>query len=209
MAKWISPTAAMNLIFDDPARIGADESYGFGVQWANVDGERSLTADLARAKLQPRKPTSVEITVAGSDWAVTAHDYRLIMAPGVADVRGPRELFETYDGALPKGQNLLAVIQTLRFDPDQPRHAMMQAAHLYVSMCLQPKRLTTMIVQHMPCDLRSARAPHVHLLTLARTHRLSGFGEVHALFEEAPAEMHRAFADDWQRFKTALGKIGA
>jgi hypothetical protein len=208
--NWISPAKTMDMLYDDPAHTGPDAEFGFALLWAS-DGKdgRHRTADLARAKLQPRKPSAAEIAVAGSEWAVTAADHRLLLADGVADVRNARELFENYDAQLTPGQNLLAVVQTLRFSPSMPRHGMMHAAYMYCSLCLQPKKLSSLIVQHMPSDARSARAPHLHVITPVRTHRLSGFGSTHAAFEDAPAKMHRAFEADWLRIISALAKLSS
>ena len=208
MSKWISPGAAMDMVFDDPARTGPSSDFGFAILWA-TDGKGGAhrAADLARAKLQPCKPAAHAAAPGTAGWATTAHDHRLVLAHGVPDMSA-REMVEGYDVA-DAGQNLLAVVQTLQFDADLPRHAMMHMAYMYTAMCLQPKRLSSLIVQHMPGDARSIRAPHVHVLTLTRTHRISGFGEVHAVFDDAPADMHRAFEADWHRVRDALVRIGA
>lgn len=208
MAKWISPSAAMNMVFDDPARVGSDSDFAFAILWASDGkGRDHSVADLARAKLQPCKPGTNALASQTAGWPTTACDYRLVLARGVPDISA-RELTEAYDRA-EGGQNLLAIVQTLRFDADLPRHAMMHAAYMYAAMSLQPKRLSSIIVQHMPSDARSVRAPHVHVLTLARTHRLSGFGEVHSIFDDSPAQMHRAFETDWRKVRDALVSIGA
>lgn len=206
--KWISPAQAMDMVYDDPARIGPDPDFGFALLWSgDGKGGDHRTADLARAKLQPRKPTAAEIAATGTEWAVTAADHRLVLANGVADVSGPRAFFESYDAAILPGQNLLAVVQTLRFPPSMPRHAMMHAAYMHVALCLQPKALSSLIVQHMPADIRSSRGPHLHVVTPVLTHHLSGYSAVHPIFDDAPADMHRAFAADWQRMRAALAKL--
>lgn len=205
--KWISPAKTMDMLYDDPARAGPDSEFGFALLWATDSaGNRHRVADLARAKLQPRKPTAAEIAAAGSGWAVTAADHRLLLADGVADVASARELFEAYDAQVAPGQNLLAIVQTLRFPPSMPRHGMMHAAYMYGALCLQPKKLSSLIVQHMPADARSERQPHVHLVTPVLTHYLSGYASVHAVFDDPPAEMHRAFAADWRRISSAIAK---
>ncbi|SOB81154.1 hypothetical protein SAMN06297144_1426 [Sphingomonas guangdongensis] len=203
MAKWTSPAAAADMVFDDPARLGSGSHFGFAILWAENRGERAKTADLACAKLQPAKPKG-EGVQKDETWAVTASDHRLLLAAGTPDIASPKVLFDSYDADVCANQNLLAVVQTLRFDPDLPRHTMMQHAYLYASLTLHPKRLSSLIVQHMPGDIRSARAPHVHILTLARVHRISGWGQVHEVFDDPPAEMHRAFLADWERFNGAL-----
>jgi len=38
------------------------------------------------------------------------------------------------------------------------------------------------------------------------THHLSGFAAVHPVFEDTPADMHRAFQADWLRVREALAK---
>ncbi|MFD1789593.1 hypothetical protein ACFSC3_18725 [Sphingomonas floccifaciens] len=207
---WMSPAKAMDMVFDDPARIGPDANFGFALLWSgDGKGHAHRTADLARAKLQPRKPTATEITAADAEWVITAADHRLVQANGVADVSGPKAFFESYDAAVLPGQNLLAVIQTLRFSPSLPRHAMMHAAYMHVALCLQPKALSSLIVQHMPSDIRSSRGPHVHIITPVLTHHLSGYSAVHPMFEDGPADMHRAFAADWQRVRAALARLPA
>ncbi|MBN2973341.1 hypothetical protein JW805_15125 [Roseomonas aeriglobus] len=205
---WISPANAMSMVFDDPARVGPDSDFGFALLWSgDGKGGSHRTADLARAKLQPRKPSAADIKAAGPEWAVTAADHRLLLADGVADVCGARVFFESYDAAVRPGQNLLAVVQTLRFPPSLPRHAMMHAAYMYVALCLQPKALSSLIVQHMPSDIRSNRAPHLHIVTPVLTHHLSGYSAVHPMFEDTPAVMHRSFASDWQRVRQALATL--
>lgn len=205
MSDWISPAAAANMVFDDPARLGSDTDFGFAILWSGGPGLRAKTADLARAKLQPRKPEGLS---GGAPWPITAFDHRLLLAPGTPDIASPQMLFESYDAEVPANQNLLAIVQTLRFDPDLPRHVMMHHAYMYAAICLYPKRLSSLVVQHMPGDARSARAPHVHVLTLARLHRLSGWGAVHEVFNDPPADMHRAFAGDWERFCAAMKRGG-
>lgn len=208
MVKWISPGAAMDMVFDNPAHTSSDSDFGFALLWATDGaGGKHCAADLACAKLQPCKPTATSPVPVTAGWATTAYDHRLVLARGVPDMSA-RDLVMSYDAA-DAGQNLLAVVQTLRFDADLPRHAMMHMAYMYTAMCLQPKRLSSIIVQHMPGDARSIRTPHLHVLTLCRTHRLSGFGEVHAVFDDTPADMHRAFEADWHRVRDALEKIGA
>lgn len=208
--KWISPAQTMDMLYDDPARTGPDSNYGFALQWAgDGKGGAHRVADLARAKLQPRKPTAAEIAAVGEDWAVTAADYRLLLADGVGDVVSPRELFERYDAHIQPGQNLLAVVQTLRFPASLPRHGMMHAAYMYTALCMQPRHLSSLIVQHMPSDARSSRSPHVHIVTPVLTHHLSGFAAVHAMFDDPPAQMHRMFEDDWHRIRTALEEMSA
>lgn len=208
--KWISPAQAMDMVYDDPARIGPDPDFGFALLWSgDGKGGSHRTADLARAKLQPRKPTAAEIAAAGREWAVTAADHRLVLANGVADVSGPMAFFENYDAAVLPRQNLLAVVQTLRFPPSLPRHAMMHAAYMHVALCLQPKTLSSLIVQHMPADMLSSRRPHLHVITPVLTHHLSGYSAIHPMFEDNPVDMHRAFAADWRRVRTALAKLHA
>lgn len=60
--KWISPAQAMDMVYDDPAHLGADPEFGFALLWAgDGKGGAHRTADLARAKLQPRKPTLSDV----------------------------------------------------------------------------------------------------------------------------------------------------
>lgn len=117
------------MVFDDPARIGPDADCGFALLWSGYGkGGTHRAVDLACAKLQPRKPSAAEIKAVGSEWAVTAAYHRVLLADGVADVSGARAFFESHDAAILPRQDLLAVVQTLRFPPSLPRHAMMDAA---------------------------------------------------------------------------------
>ncbi|KQN21435.1 hypothetical protein ASE86_14515 [Sphingomonas sp. Leaf33] len=74
---------------------------------------------------------------------------------------------------------------------------------MYVALCLQPKVLSSLIVQHMPSDIRSNRGPHVHVITPILTHHICGYAAVHPVFNDAPADRHLAFAADWRRVRTA------
>jgi hypothetical protein len=206
MSKWISPAASMDMVYDDPAGRGPDTDFGFALLWASGrKGDEQSSVDLARAKLQPRKPASSKEP---NDAVITASDYRLVLAAGVPDLHHPLDLFRAYEDQRLPGQKLLAVVQTLRFDPDQPRHAMMQTAHVYASFWLRRRRLSSLLVQHVPGDAGSARGrPHVHILTPVRAHRLSGFGEIDAQCRIDPTAMHVAFERDWQAARDLLARL--
>lgn len=206
MSNWISPAAAADMTFDDPAREGPGD-YGFAILWAKGKVGRHSTADLARAKLQPRKPTAAERRAAGSAWVVTARDHSLLLAPGTPDLASPQALFEAYDATLPDRQNVLAVVETLRFDQNLPRHTMMQRAYLYASLYLQPRALSSLVVLHMPGDIGSDRQPHAHIVTLARRHYQSGFAAEDPLFSANPADMHREFRNSWLQFNEQVKVI--
>lgn len=206
---WINPGTAMNLVFDDPAHLGPDPDFGFAVVWSMATDRQTpvYTADVARAKLQPRQPTAAEYEAAGGSWPVTAHDHRLVLAQNAPDPDDLSSLCRTYDRGAGDRQKMLAVMQTCRFSPDTSRHSMFEAVHLYAALCFRPKHLTSLIVQHVPADMQSARQPHVHMMTFIRTHRTSGFGEVHELFRDTPAQMHEQFRNDWLRFRSTLANI--
>lgn len=209
MSEWISPAGSMDMVFDDPARRGPDADFGFALLWASVrDGEAQSSVELARAKLQPRRPTAAEYAAAPGAEAITAADFRLVMAAGVPDLEHPLDLFESYEAQRLPGEKLLLAIQTLRFDPDQPRHTMMQAAHIYTSFWLRRERLSSLLMLHTPGDAGSARGrPHVHVVTPVRTHRLSGFGHIAPLFRPKPAEMHATFEGYWRTAREDLRKL--
>ncbi|KHL24131.1 hypothetical protein PK98_15245 [Croceibacterium mercuriale] len=131
--------------------------------------------------------------------------YRLIPADGVPDPDSLQAFFHTYDCQTVQGVTLLGALQTLRFDPDMPRWQMMHRAYLYVSAVLQPRKLSSILVQHMPSDARSAARPHVHIFTLSLEHRASGFGRVHPDFRDHPADMQLKYEAEWNAFRTAHG----
>jgi hypothetical protein len=206
MNPWISPAQAMKLVYDDPAGTGPDADFGFAMLWARTrdGGETRNLTDLVRAKLQPRRPTEQEMQSAGAPWPVTAWDHRLVLADGVPDPDSPQALFEAYDRAtLHAPPTLLAIVQTLRFEPGLFRHEMMHAAYMYVASTMQPRRLSSLVIQHMPGDARSARRPHVHVVTPCLEHTRAGFGQGHALFNQSPTDMHLALQAEWHRFRDA------
>lgn len=204
MTNWISPSEAADMVYDDPAKLGADTDFKFAIYWARGKGGATTSvADLARAKLQPRRPTDEEVAAAGVEWAVTAHDYRLVLAPRTADVPGPRRLFEDYDADVAPGQNITAIVQTLVFPKDRTIHDQMDMTLTYATTFLRPKQLSSLIVQHRAGGSRSARLPHTHIVTLTATADAVGYSEQHSMFADKPAEMHRQFADDWRRFVKA------
>lgn len=204
MTKWISPSETANMVYDDPAKLGGDTDFKFAIYWArDKDGRVNSVADLARAKLQPRRPTDDEIAAAGAEWAITAHDYRLVLAPRAADVPGPRRLFEDFDVDVAPGQNLIAIVQTLVFPKDRTIHDQMDMTLTYAMTFLRPKQLSSLIVQHRAGGSRSARLPHTHILTLTATADAAGYSEEHAMFTDTPADMHRQFEADWRRFLKA------
>lgn len=209
MTKWISPAASMDMVYDDPAGRGPNEEFGFALLWASGrDGAAQSSVDLARAKLQPRKPRAAGSASGDDEAAITASDHRLVLAAGVPDLSHPLDLFRSYEQSRLPDQKLLAIVQTLRFDPNQPRHAMMQAAHIYATFWLRRRQLSSLLVHHMPGDAGSARGrPHVHIVTPVRAHRLSGFGEVEPSCKVAPTEMHLAFERDWASARALLIRL--
>lgn len=150
-----------------------------------------------------RLPSDEEVAAAGSEWAITAHDHRIVLAPRTADVPSPRRLFEDYDADMAPGQNITAIVQTLVFPKDRTIHDQMDMTLAYALTFLRPKQLSSMIVQHRAGGSRSARLPHTHIVTLTATADAAGYSEEHAMFADAPAEMHRQFEADWRRFVKA------
>lgn len=202
---WISPSAAMDMVYDDP--MGKMDGFGFALLRPRAKDKANSVADLARAKLQPRCPDDRKSATGA--WPVTASDWRLVLAPGTPDVTGGIERWlADYDAAIHSRQKLLAAVLTFRFSADMMLHDMMSVANAYAERKLaRERRLSSLLVLHAPGDELSARDPHVHALVLARTHRPCGWGAPHPdLTEEAQLLFHdewTAFRADWEKGETA------
>ena len=145
---------------------------------------------------------------AASSLPVTAHDYRLVLAPLVPDTGDLELLYGGYDAKAPDRLKVLAAVLTMKFDRDALVHDMMSAVTAYAEMILARKRrLSSLVVMHMPSDGMSARAPHIHVLCTTRVHRPAGFCEVHSVFEGEIASVHAEFRDEWRGFKECWDKI--
>jgi hypothetical protein len=206
MESWISPTMAMDMVYDDPA--GGNEDFGFALLRREAKGRPNSVFDLARAKLQPREPTTQEVKAATLPITTAAH--RLVLAPGVGEADDIGAFFTGYDADTPRRLKLLAVLMTMRFDHDVMVHDMMSAVGSYAEMILaRQHRLSSLVVCHRPGEGLSARAPHAHVLCLSRTHRPGGFAEQNALFKGDANNLHLNFMEEWRSFRTAWTRIAS
>lgn len=204
MGNWISPATAMQMVYDDPA--GGNTDFGFALLRREAKGHSNSVLDLARAKLQPREPTTQEAKAA--ELPITTAAHRLVLAPGVGEADDIGAFFKGYDDNAPRRLKLLAVVMTMRFDNDVMVHDMMSAAGSYAEMILaRQHRLSSLVVCHRPGEGLSARAPHAHVLCLSRTHRPSGFAEQNALFKGEASDLHCNFMGEWRSFRTAWDRI--
>ena len=97
---------------------------------------------------------------------------------------------------------MLAAVLTMKFDRDVLVHDMMSSVTAYAEIVLaRQRRLSSLVVLHMPSDGLSARPPHVHVLCTTRVHRPAGWSEVHPVFGSEMAATHAAFRDEWRGFK--------
>ena len=198
MAKWISPAGVVAMLSNDPA--GGDEDFGFSTLKLHGKKQRNSVLQLARAKLQPREPTADE--TAAARLPVTAHDYRLVLAPLVADTADIEQLYGGYDAKAPDRLTVLAAVLTMKFDRNALVHDMMSSVTAYAEVVLaRQRRLSSLVIMHMPSDGLSARHPHIHVLCTSRVHRPAGWFEVHPMFLGEIATMHAAFRDEWRGFK--------
>lgn len=204
-AQWISPAAALAMLRNDPA--GGADDYGFALLRPRVKNKVNNVADLVRAKLQPRQPTKARQSF-GSAWPITSHDRRLVLAPGVAEVPDLGAFLSAYDEDRHVRLDPLAVVLTMRFNHDELLHDTMTEASTYAQMLLsQKRRLTSVVVQHVPGQELSWRPPHIHLVVLTRTHHPSGFGAVHPMFAGDEADAHRTFREEWRSFRQSWRSI--
>lgn len=202
--KWISPSVAMDMVYDDPA--GPSEDFAFALLRPKAKNRLNLVADLARAKLQPREPAKTE-QASGCSWPITAYAHRLVLAPGVPDVSNLRDFFTRYDAERHPRLNPLAGVLTMRFGRSEMLHDAMREVSTYVQMILSQKRgLSSLLVQHVPSHELSKRAPHIHVLVLSRVHLPPAWGEIHPTFLADEVEMHEAFRDEWRLFRETWRK---
>ena len=195
---WISPADADAMLYDDPD--GSTSDFGFALMRPTAKGKANLTADLARAKLQPSKPTDSDWQ-AGGLWPITCTTSRVVPAPGVAVEPDALEaIFHGYDAKIKPHQRLLAVVLTMRMDHDWLAADILSLVGGYAleKLALE-RRLTSMTVVHMPGDELSARRPHAHVMTLARVHRASGWGALHPDLTAKRAQA--AFYAEWEAYR--------
>lgn len=194
---WISPSDADDMVYDDP--LGSTPDFGYALLRKSAKGKQNRVADLARAKLQPSKPADMDWLADGL-WPITCTMHRIVTAPGVAVPAGAlEEIFHGYDARAKAHQKLLAVVLTMRFPHSWQPADILSLVGMYTleKLALQ-RRLTSMIVVHMPGDELSARRPHAHVVCLSRVHRSSGWGEVHPDLVARTAQAR--FQQEWEGF---------
>lgn len=197
--EWISPAAASAMLTNVPLEAAKD--FGFAVLAPGSSEKRVLTADLVRAKLQPREPTAAELTTNGPLWPITAATSRLTVAPGVGgDPNALEAIFEDYDAKVRSHQKMLAVVLTMHFDHDWPVTDILPLVGAYaLDRLALARRLTSLTVVHRPGDELSSRRPHAHCVVLARSHRASGWGEIQS--DIAAKDAAGRFHADWAAFR--------
>lgn len=195
--SWISPSEAMDMMFTDP--LGPMDGFSFGLLRTSIRGEANSIPGFAFAKLNPCEPHVNEPCSRGL-WPSTAADAAVALAPGVADVWGdPALLFTRYESELPPGETGALLVLTLRFSVDYARHDMFDMGYAFaLERLARARRLSTLVVLHVPGEAASRAQPHIHLVTLARTHSASGFG---AYDDEVFCDMgQQLLFDEWQNF---------
>lgn len=185
------------MMFTDP--LGPMEGFSFGLLRKSMRGVPNSVAGFAFAKLNPREPGALEPGTRGL-WPATAADAAVALAPGVADVwRDPALLFTRYESELLPGETGALLVLTLRFSLDHTRHDMFDMGYAFaLERLARARRLSTLVVLHVPGDAVSRSLPHVHLVALARTHAASGFG---AYDEEVFCDAgQKVLFAEWQAF---------
>ena len=176
---WASPGEASDMMFD--VRQPGVTGLGYMLLRPRSKGQERSMSRLAFAKMNPIKPglTSPR-TRCGMQ--TTARDYRLLLAPGVAD---PMSL-----------NKLLAAVLTLPFKRDEPLHDQFDKAITW-AMLHRARQLTSLAVLHAPGDQLGLASPHAHLVVFARIHQVCGWGAVHPDLTESA---HGAWAERWLDF---------
>ncbi|WP_066781031.1 hypothetical protein [Sphingomonas sp. CCH5-D11] len=194
---WISPAAVDTMLYDDP--LGSMPDFGLALLRPKAKGKRNVTADLARAKLQPSRPADAAWRPDGL-WPITCTTSRVVPAPGVAlEPDALEQIFHSYDAKIKPHQKLLAVVLTMRFAHDWQAADILSLVGAYALQHLAlERRLTSMTVVHSPGDELSARRPHAHCIVLARVHRASGWAELHRDLTAKDAQAR--FQQEWQAF---------
>ncbi len=201
---WISPSQTMDMMFTDP--LGSMEGFSFGLLRKSMRGTPNSVAGFAFAKLNPRQPSATELATRGL-WPCTAADAAVALAPGVADIwSDPALLFTRYETELLPDETGALVVLTLRFTLDHTRHDMFDQAYAFaLERLARARRLSTMVVLHVPGESVSRSLPHAHLVAIARTHSASGFG---AYDEEVFCDAgQRLLFDEWQSFSRLWNRL--
>lgn len=194
---WISPAEVMNMMFNDP--LGHMEDFSFAMLRTSMRGKPTSAAALAFAKLNPRQPAAADEPAAGG-WPITAAKSAMALAPGVADDwEDPAALFTRYEAGLLAAESASLIVLTLRFSLDHTRHDMFDMGHAFAMERLaRARRLSTLVVLHVPGEADSHSPPHLHLIALARAHSASGFGPYASdIFCDAGQQI---LCDEWRAF---------
>jgi hypothetical protein len=202
MSDWISPSAAMDMVFHDPAGAGKDAGFTISLLRRTLKGKRMCVSDLVRAKLQPREPSEAETITSGSGgWPVTAYAHQLVLARGAPEARSVRALCEQYDEDTGERHRLLAIVMTMRFGHDDLHHDSMAHAVMFAQICLAHNRhVSSLVVQHVPAEGASNALPHCHIVSFARLAFPSGWGGANAIFSGKPEDVQRELEREWTGF---------
>lgn len=201
MGNWISPAAVMDMLYD--VRADGCDDVGYALLRPRSKGCSRTAMDLVSAKLAPVKPSAKQVST--SEIATTARDFRLILAPKVADPLSLKQLLESYDAATQPRQALLAAVLTIKFDPDVPLHDSFDRVCTFAMLRLaQVRRLTSIAVLHTPGDELAKAAAHAHVCILARRHLASGWAELDADLSDTA---HTLWADEWRTFSDSWERV--
>lgn len=199
---WISPARVSKMLVHDKSVNSS--RFGFATYHNNASRSDNKVSTLARAKLQPQKPTTDRDHPAGY-WPVTAAAERLVLARGVPGKPDAFEkIFEDYDAHVKPKQDLLAAVLTMHFQHGNTLGDILSLVANYCWEMLAIKRqLTSLIALHNPADGLSDRLPHAHCIVLSRRHRVSGWAEIEADLHASNAA--RIFEDEWASYQEVWG----
>ena len=191
---WMSPKEASERVFDMPT---GWTNFRYAMLRRHRNGHANTLGQLLAAKLQPREPTAEE-RAAAKGWPVTARDHALVRARGAADVQTLEQLAENFDACTVGDQKLLAAVITILFpDTTLTGHELILMGSTFCALHIAPRRLTSVAVLHVPCDVLSSRPPHLHLVVFGRPQGPLGWGTVHPDLAE---ERHTLWAAAWDGF---------
>jgi hypothetical protein len=176
--EWLSPEEVAQRAFDNPE--GDMDDFGYSVFRTNYAGQANDIASLWMSKLQPVRPTLEQVKEAGSRWSVTAARHSVVLASGVPDEYSDIQLLLRRYAAnrLEYNRSLFTAV-TLMFPSATTLHDGFNRARAFATVELAHKRrLSSLMIQHVPAYGGSARPMHVHLLILPQIHGPLGFGEL-------------------------------
>ena len=191
---WMSPKEASERVFDVPT---GRTDFRYAMLRRHRNGHANTLGQLLAAKLQPREPTADE-RAAAEGWPVTARGHALVRARGAPDVQTLEQLARDFDARTVGDQKLLAAVITILFpDTMLTGHELMLMGSTFCALHIAPRRLTSVAVLHVPCDVLSSRPPHLHLVVFARPQGPLGWGTVHPDLAE---ERQTMWAAEWDGF---------